>query len=180
MQSSFRPIIIVNTASPARQGWKPRLRIHHSHRHAYILSCAAQCPLARQYIYISSSSIVTGAPFSLLSESEATVIDPTSHHDPYSAAKAIADAHVLAANESSPASSGGGLRPALLRQSGIIDQRDTQVVPALLTVLGQGMARIQLGEGKSNFDFILRRERGGCVCAMCRGDGEEGCFCSCC
>ena len=44
------------------------------------------------FVQISSSSIVTGVRFSLLFKSAATLIDPTSQHDPYSAAKATADA----------------------------------------------------------------------------------------
>jgi sterol-4alpha-carboxylate 3-dehydrogenase (decarboxylating) len=152
--SSLRPAIIINTASPLATAGAQASASTTVAGTRVSLSLAAQCPSVRHYIYISSSSIVTGAPFSLLSESAATLIDPTSHHDPYSAAKATADALVLAANETSQASPGGRLRTAVLRPCGIIGERDTQVVPALLTALGQGMARIQLGDTKSKFDFV--------------------------
>ena len=135
------------------------------------LSCAARCPSVKHYIYISSSSIVKGAPFSLLTEEAATLIEANSHHDPYTAAKSTADAMVLAANHPPQ------LRTAVLRPCGITGEGDTQVIPALLDGLKMGMARIQLGNGASKFDFVYAGNvADACVCcaeAMAREELSE-------
>ncbi len=152
--SSLRPAIIINAASPlARAGARASASTTIAGTRNS-LSCAARCPSVRHYIYISSVSIVTGAPFSLISESEASLIDSNSHHDPYAAAKAVADALVLGANNPHTVTPGEVLRTAVLRPSAIVGEGDEQVVPALLRALDQGMARIQLGDGKSLFDFV--------------------------
>ncbi|KUJ12850.1 NAD(P)-binding protein [Mollisia scopiformis] len=146
--STLRPTIIINAASPRAKAGAQASAATTIAGTRLSLACAARCPSVRGYIYISSASIVSGVPFTLLTESAATLVNPTSHFDPYSAAKASADAMVLAANDPPQ------LRTAVLRPSGIIGERDTQVIPALLTALNQGMARIQLGNGRSKFDFV--------------------------
>ncbi|RDL40097.1 NAD(P)-binding protein [Venustampulla echinocandica] len=169
--STLRPTIIINAASPLAKAGGQASAATTIAGTRLSLACAAECPSVKDYIYISSSSIVTGAPFSLLTESTATLIDPASHHDPYSAAKATADTMVLTANHPPQ------LRTAVLRPSGIIGERDTQVIPGLLTALGQGMARIQLGDGKSKFEFVYAGNvADACVCcaeAMVRETEQE-------
>ncbi|KAH6665547.1 hypothetical protein B0J14DRAFT_606334 [Halenospora varia] len=167
--STLRPVIIINAASPlARAGAEASASTTVAGTRLS-LACGTECPSVKHYIYISSSSIVTGS-FSLVTESTATLVDPASHHDPYSAAKARADAMVLAANNPPR------LSTAVLRSCGIVGERDTQVIPALLNALGQGMARIQLGDGKSKFDFVYAGNvADACVCcaeAMIR-EGNE-------
>ena len=65
----------------------------------------------------------------------------------------MADAMVLDANDVSKPPSNGGVRTAVLRSSGTIGEGDRQVLTALLTAYKRGMARIQLGDGTSKFDF---------------------------
>ena len=103
--------------------------------------------------------MIAGVPFALVTESNATLVNPSTHHDPYIAAKATADAMVLAANNPPQ------LYTAVLRPSGIFGEGDTQVIPGLLNGLDQGMARIQLGDGTSNFDFVyVGNVADACVC----------------
>ena len=103
--------------------------------------------------------MIAGVPFTLLTESNATLINPSTHHDPYTAAKATADTMVLVANDPPH------LRTAVLRPSGIIGEGDSQVIPALLKGMDQGMARIQLGDGTSDFDFVyVGNVADACVC----------------
>lgn len=49
------------------------------------------------------------------------------------------------------------LRTAVFRSSGIIDERDTQVIQSLLKALDQGVAHIQLGREKNQFNFVYAR-----------------------
>jgi len=102
--------------------------------------------------------VIAGVPFTLLTESNATLINPSTHHDPYTAAKATADTMVLVANDPPH------LRTAVLRPSGIIGEGDSQVIPALLKGMDQGMARIQLGDGTSDFDVYAGNVADACVC----------------
>lgn len=113
----------------------------------------------KHYIYISSASVIAGVPFALVTESNATLVNPFTHHDPYTAAKATADAIVLAANNPPQ------LHTAVLRPSGIFGEGDAQVIPGLLNGLDQGMARFQLGDGTSDFDFVyVGNVADACVC----------------
>ena len=103
--------------------------------------------------------MIAGVPFALVTESNATLVNPFTHHDPYTAAKATADAIVLAANNPPQ------LHTAVLRPSGIFGEGDAQVIPGLLNGLDQGMARIQLGDGTSAFDFVyVGNVADACVC----------------
>ncbi|KAF7874152.1 hypothetical protein EAF04_002824 [Stromatinia cepivora] len=158
----IHPNIIINAAStPASAGLKASdATTVGGTRNS--LACAVKCPSVKHYIYISSTSIVTGAPFSLITESDATLLKPGSpHHDPYIMAKSTADAMVLAANCPTQ------LRTAVLRPCGIIGERDAQVVPSLLKALEQGMSRIQLGDGTSKFDFVYAGNvADACVCCI--------------
>lgn len=160
--NQLRPTIIINTASPVANANATTCSATIITGTHLSLACAASCPSVKAYIYISSTSIVTGAPFSLLTESEATIISPGSnHHDPYTAAKATADAMVLAANDPLR------LRTAVLRPCGIVGEGDAQIIPSLLRAMRQGMPRIQLGDGKSKFDFVYAGNvADACICCM--------------
>jgi sterol-4alpha-carboxylate 3-dehydrogenase (decarboxylating) len=111
------------------------------------LDLATEISSIKGYIYISSGSVASGMPFSLLTESATKLIDAETHPDSYAAAKATADTMVLAANQLSR------LHTAVLRPSGIIGERDSQVIPGLIKGMQQGMPRFQFGDGSNKFDF---------------------------
>ncbi|EPE24114.1 NAD(P)-binding Rossmann-fold containing protein [Glarea lozoyensis ATCC 20868] len=142
------PTIIVNSASPLAHAGAQASTSTTIEGAALSLNLAAEIPAINSYIYISSASIASGMPFSLLPESDAKLINPETNHDPYSAAKATADSMVLAANQPFK------LLTAVLRPSGIIGEHDAQVIPSLIGGMKQGMARFQFGDGKNKFDFV--------------------------
>ncbi|TVY53662.1 Sterol-4-alpha-carboxylate 3-dehydrogenase, partial [Lachnellula suecica] len=145
---TLQPTTIINAAAPLASHGSAASAATTIAGTRLSLACAAESPTVKNYIYISSCSIVTGMPFTLLTEEAATLIDPESHHDPYSSAKVTADAMVISVNGAP------GLRTAVLRPSGIVGERDVQIIPSLLRALDQGVARLQLGDGKKKFDFV--------------------------
>jgi sterol-4alpha-carboxylate 3-dehydrogenase (decarboxylating) len=169
--SALHPNTIINAAAPLAKAGAQASASTTINGTFLSLACAAEFSSVKSYIYISSGSIVAGMPFSLLNEDLATLVDPAAHHDPYSAAKATADAMVLGANNPPK------LQTAALRPCGIIGERDTQVIPALLKALRQGMSRIQLGDGRSKFDFVYAGNVADacvrCVEALFREEEEE-------
>jgi sterol-4alpha-carboxylate 3-dehydrogenase (decarboxylating) len=147
--STLRPNVIINTAAPLAKAGAQASASTTINGTSFSLACAAECSSVESYIYISSCSIVAGMPFSLLTESAATLINPTSHHDPYSAAKATAHGMVLGAN--SPPK----LRTAVLRPCGIIGERDTQVIPALLMLGGKECLAFNLETGGASLTLSM-------------------------
>ncbi|KAH8654968.1 hypothetical protein BGZ60DRAFT_385822 [Tricladium varicosporioides] len=159
--SATRPVVIINAASSLAKAGAKASTSSTIEGTRLSLAYATKSPSVKHYIYISSSSIVKNAPFSLITESTATLVDPSTHHDSYAAAKANADTLVLAANNPPH------LQTVVLRPCGIVGERDTQVIPGFLKALGQGMARVQLGDGRSKFDFVYAGNvADACVCCV--------------
>ncbi|MCJ1398260.1 erg26, C-3 sterol dehydrogenase [Xylographa trunciseda] len=149
---SIRPLIIITTAAPLSTS--TYIRDFTSTATETLLACARSTSSVRHFIYCSSSSAVAGAPFSLLRESDATMVPPYSRDNLYGAAKARDDALVLASNDSGCTDGSQSFSTAVIRPSGIIGEGDVQVLANILDILEKGQARLQLGNNTSNFDFV--------------------------
>jgi sterol-4alpha-carboxylate 3-dehydrogenase (decarboxylating) len=156
----LQPTIIINTASPLAHAGAQASTSTTTEGTKYLLDMAAKLSSIIGYVYVSSASIAAGMPFSLFKESDAKLIDIKTHHDPYSAAKATADSMVLDANHPPK------LRTAVLRPSGIMGEKDVQIIPSLIKGMKQGMSRVQFSNRKNKFDFVYARNVADvCVCA---------------
>ena len=149
----IKPHMIITTASP--------LVSNLSHQESTtvigtknILACASSTPSVRHLIYCSSTTVIGGAPFTLLTEGQAHLLGPTDRSDAYSAAKARADALVLASNNPHPTDGSNPLRTAVLRPCGIVGEGDSTILPAMLATLDEGSQGIEIGPNKTKFDFV--------------------------
>ena len=151
---AIQPHIIIHTASPLASN----VALQESTTIAgtkNLLDCARATPSVRYFIYCSSIAAIDGAPYSLLTEEAATLLQPSKrHHDTYAVAKARADALVLSSNNPSPPDGSRPFRTAVLRPCGIVGEGDSQILPALLDAMKSGATHVQLGNNTSKFDFV--------------------------
>lgn len=112
-----------------------------------LLNCAQSAPSVKAFVYTSSVTAMaacTGSSFVDLTE-DAPLLNRSSRADPYSRTKAIADATVLAANNTH-------LRTISIRLVNVYGERDNHTIPGILNILRQGRQRYQLGDNRNLFD----------------------------
>jgi sterol-4alpha-carboxylate 3-dehydrogenase (decarboxylating) len=113
-----------------------------------LIDCAQDIGCVKAFVYTSSASVVHDAEGDLI-DGDATypLVFLPRQKEVYSHSKALGEQIVLGANQR------GKMLTVALRPSGIFGENDTTQVKRLVESAAAGKLKIQIGNGKNQFDF---------------------------
>ena len=147
--NEIQPRAIMHTASP--MAIDPTAKAHHFHSTNVrgtenLLTCAAEIPSIKAFVFTSTVNVVAGSPHVNVSEQQ-PLWEPTSKTIPYWLSKAAADKLVRASTSEQ-------LATVTLRLPVIYGERDNQFIPAQLAAYRNKQTGVQLGDNKNLTDQV--------------------------
>lgn len=154
----LKPTVIIHAASPTGHEVENASSLYRETNiqgTTNLLSCAAQIPSVRAFIYTSSSTVIAGSEHKFVDESAPLLTAVSEESNEYAKSKAVADILVLEADDPTGAGNPEGtpFRTACIRPVAMYGERDTQIIPNLLGILRRGEHRFQLGDNSNLFDW---------------------------
>lgn len=146
--AKIQPRVVFHTASPKDIAPEKLLYQTNVNGTRNLLQVAAKTTSVRAFIYTSSDSAFEQQPGVKQTEETARLYTKHSNANPYAKTKAIADAEVQAAHNSST------LSTAVIRIPGLYGENDDNCVATLLGTIKKDQHKVQLGDNKPLFEFV--------------------------
>lgn len=146
--AELKPDAIIHTASPHFH-LPPAIHDKVNVEGTKNLLAAAQETGVKAFVYTSSASVILGPDTDLVNANEDwPLVTGAAQPEHYTTTKAYAETAVLAANRTPSSFLTCAIRPA-----GIFGEGDVQLLPPIISAVGKGQTKFQVGANDNLFDF---------------------------